>query len=442
VAPQPTGSMHEVPLDDLLFSTTDAKGVIDEANEVFTRNARYSRDELIGAPHNIIRHPDMPGGVFAIMWDLLAERTPVCAYVLNLAGDGSAYWAFATIVPLGERYLSVRSTPCNIEARDLLHSLYADVRAKELQARAGGASASDVAELGRDLLVAALGENGFGSYADLQLDLVPVELAARDAAGPTPASLAEGGKALRRMVRHATRAQTILIGFSEDLAASLSQADALARDLRRCAGSVETLAKALLSASDAAAADGSATTPPQVGPERLESLRAEVADLGDQLATVVRARKQLRLSAAIARLQAEAVGRYVVAVADRREDPRVSERALASLSEALLAILDTDVTADRAAGGAFEDQVGATTATLEAAQDAVAHWRAGVGHATPGTAGAHDALRTLDVALEAATGMVARVREHGASLGAATTGLDRDGLAAELHEIVDLAAKV
>ena len=82
MSPTPTGLFHEVPIEDLFFSTTDAKGVIDEANEVFARNARYARSELLGAPHNIIRHPDMPGAVFKATWDLLGSGHPVCALSL------------------------------------------------------------------------------------------------------------------------------------------------------------------------------------------------------------------------------------------------------------------------------------------------------------------------------------------------------------------------
>ena len=60
--PQVTGAVHEVGVDQLFFSTTDARGVIRHSNNVFIELSRYRRDELSGAPHNIIRHPEMPGG--------------------------------------------------------------------------------------------------------------------------------------------------------------------------------------------------------------------------------------------------------------------------------------------------------------------------------------------------------------------------------------------
>ena len=82
--------------EDVFFSTTDLKGVIRNANQTFLTLARHPREEMIGAPHNIIRHDDMPAGVFKLMWDDIQAGRPVCAYVLNRAGDGLDY-------PAGDR---------------------------------------------------------------------------------------------------------------------------------------------------------------------------------------------------------------------------------------------------------------------------------------------------------------------------------------------------
>lgn len=69
--PTPSGARHQVGPEELFFSTTDRRGVIQEANSVFVRMSRYPREALVGAPHNIIRHPRMPGGAFKLMWDTL-----------------------------------------------------------------------------------------------------------------------------------------------------------------------------------------------------------------------------------------------------------------------------------------------------------------------------------------------------------------------------------
>ncbi|SDN40592.1 aerotaxis receptor [Actinomyces ruminicola] len=92
-------------------------GVIQNTNRTFDTLSRYSRDRLIGAAHNIIRHLDMPAGLFRLMWDDLQEGMPVCAYVTNRALDGLDYRVFATIVPLREGYLSVRIKPMDTTAR-------------------------------------------------------------------------------------------------------------------------------------------------------------------------------------------------------------------------------------------------------------------------------------------------------------------------------------
>ena len=69
---QPTGRAARFDADEIIVSKTDLKGQITYANEVFQRVSGYSEGELLGAPHNIIRHPDMPASVFKLLWDRLA----------------------------------------------------------------------------------------------------------------------------------------------------------------------------------------------------------------------------------------------------------------------------------------------------------------------------------------------------------------------------------
>ncbi len=61
--------------------------------------AKYSYAELMGAPHSLIRHPDMPRCVFKLLWDTLEAKQEIFAYVVNLAKDGSHYWVFAHVTP-------------------------------------------------------------------------------------------------------------------------------------------------------------------------------------------------------------------------------------------------------------------------------------------------------------------------------------------------------
>jgi PAS domain S-box-containing protein len=84
--------------EEVLISVTDPKGIITEANEVFCKVAGYSKEELIGSPHNCIRHPDMPRIMFKIVWDHIKDRENVMAVVKNLAKDGRYYWIVTDFV--------------------------------------------------------------------------------------------------------------------------------------------------------------------------------------------------------------------------------------------------------------------------------------------------------------------------------------------------------
>lgn len=95
----PTGVERTLGEEELIVSKTDLKGRITYANDVFLRMARYPRHELIGAPHSIIRHPDMPRCVFKLLWDTIEAKQEIFAYVVNLAADGSHYWVYAHVTP-------------------------------------------------------------------------------------------------------------------------------------------------------------------------------------------------------------------------------------------------------------------------------------------------------------------------------------------------------
>ena len=83
--------------NDFIVSKTDTKGYITYCNRIFTEMAMWSRQELIGANHNIIRHPDMPKIAFKIVWDLISQKKEFFGFVKNLRKDGGYYWVFAYI---------------------------------------------------------------------------------------------------------------------------------------------------------------------------------------------------------------------------------------------------------------------------------------------------------------------------------------------------------
>jgi len=85
--------------DEIIVSKTDTKGIITYGNELFIKMSGYSEDELLGANHNIIRHPDMPKIVFKLLWDTVQAGKEIFAYVKNMAKDGSYYWVLANVTP-------------------------------------------------------------------------------------------------------------------------------------------------------------------------------------------------------------------------------------------------------------------------------------------------------------------------------------------------------
>jgi len=96
---RPTGTERTFGEDEIIVSKTDLKGHITYANEVFLRISGYTEEEILGKPHNVIRHPDMPRSVFKLLWGTLKQKREIFAYVLNLAKNGDHYWVFAHVTP-------------------------------------------------------------------------------------------------------------------------------------------------------------------------------------------------------------------------------------------------------------------------------------------------------------------------------------------------------
>lgn len=140
------------------YSRTDKRGVIRSGNGIFFDVSGYDPEALIGAPHRIVRHPDMPRGLFHLLWAAIQAGEPMGAYVKNLAQDGRYYWVFAVLQPLDDGYISVR-----LGARGTLFEKTQAVYATMLKAEEAGMSPADSGEL---LLreLAALGFPGHRNY--------------------------------------------------------------------------------------------------------------------------------------------------------------------------------------------------------------------------------------------------------------------------------------
>jgi aerotaxis receptor len=160
----PIAEAREFRPEEIFFSTTDAKGVILTGNDVFARVSGFSKEELYGRPHNIIRHPEMPRAAFALLWANLHQGRPFAGYVKNMAKDGRYYWVFVVAVGASDqRYLSVRFKPTTPLLAQV-EGLYAAMLACENATLAAGGSEKEAVAASLQVALAALTGLGFSDY--------------------------------------------------------------------------------------------------------------------------------------------------------------------------------------------------------------------------------------------------------------------------------------
>lgn len=125
--------------DELIVSKTDPRGRILYANDVFCRVAEMSTADVIGQPHSIIRHPDMPRSVFKLMWETIGAGREIFAFVKNMSATGKFYWVIAHVTPTFDvagsitGYHSNRRAP-DRGAVDRISALYRELRRTEAAA--------------------------------------------------------------------------------------------------------------------------------------------------------------------------------------------------------------------------------------------------------------------------------------------------------------------
>lgn len=121
-----------VPQDELIISRTDLKGNITYANDTFAQISGYKMGELIGKPHNVVRHPDMPKRIFKEIWNTLQEKKQWKGIVKNIRKDTGYYWVHATISGVYKdneliEYKSIR-TPITYDEKLKYQKLYDEYR--------------------------------------------------------------------------------------------------------------------------------------------------------------------------------------------------------------------------------------------------------------------------------------------------------------------------
>lgn len=151
--------------DAFLVSKTDTRGIITYCNLPFIEiaGAKKNGSDLLGRPHNVVRHPEMPKIIFKLLWEYIKDKREIFAYVKNKSFDGSFYWVYANITASVDTqgniigYYSVRRKP-NPKAIEVIKPIYSRLLMAE---RSGGV------ENARKELAQILKEKNVSSYDEL-----------------------------------------------------------------------------------------------------------------------------------------------------------------------------------------------------------------------------------------------------------------------------------
>lgn len=230
-------------IEELFFSVTDTKGHIRSGNSVFVRVSKFTEAELIGQPHNVIRHPDMPRAVFQLLWDYIKSGREIAAFVKNRAKDGSYYWVMATVAPLGDRYVSVRFKPSSPLLAEV-EAVYRDCVAAEHELQEQGAPHRELVEASMTRLLERLAALGFDSYDAFMHHALTTEMRSRmdvlrqRTSGPGPILSATDKPHVRSMLESGR----VVERYLDRLVANLHRFDNLNTSLRQKADFVRTLA--------------------------------------------------------------------------------------------------------------------------------------------------------------------------------------------------------
>lgn len=339
-AAHPTGAQHEVAIDEIFFSTTDDKGVIQQSNEVFVRLSRYPHQELVGAPHNLIRHPEMPGGAFYAMWQTLEAGSPFVAYVHNLAKDGSRYDVLATVSPLPDGgYLSVRTRPMLTDIAETASRIYADTHAEEQRLRSNGANRRAAAQAGADQILERLSRLGFDGYSAFQRTVLPAEVVKREAVAagfPERANATGVLKGALEGARHLQQGLDAWMGEQDALASTSTALTQAAGRIEKQLEAVSTTSNAI-AASSAAHQNPNALVPLQLWSQMQGLVGNQLSRLLGDISRLAESVAETRFRIALARLQSSMLANFIAEIVDAGPDAQRARSACAVLIDAVRA---------------------------------------------------------------------------------------------------------
>ena len=339
---------HVFAADELFFSTTDSHGRIRRANSTFMRLSGYPRGALVGRAHNVVRHADMPAGLFRSIWDAIEEGRAASAYITNRSSDDGRYRVFATIVPSGSGYLSVRTLPMLTDLRDDVEAAYARVRDVEEASAAAGSTRREVAAAGQAALQTELQGLGYADAIDFTRRVLVAEVGALLAHGVGIPDSPQAEGPVARILSAMSRIEAETAG----LVGILQEGRRLVDLLGRRAGEIEALSARLGALREAMRAVGADVAVLGGGPrvddvaERCRQVDALVLECSEQLHPLRSQIEELRgdldsvsFRVALARLHNLAAGIFALQIIEGQDEVDAND-AVGSLTELCSALSD------------------------------------------------------------------------------------------------------
>jgi PAS domain S-box-containing protein len=164
----PTGIERFFQEDEVIVSKTDTRGRLTYVNKVFMTISDYKETELLGQPHSLIRHPEMPRSIFKLLWASIGAGREIFAYVVNLSKNGDHYWVLAHVTPSFDKegqiigYHSNRRVPNRNVLNSTIIPLYQELLSEEKRYK----NAKEGMSKGSDLLQQIINQKGM-NYDEL-----------------------------------------------------------------------------------------------------------------------------------------------------------------------------------------------------------------------------------------------------------------------------------
>ena len=438
---RPTGAHHEVGINDMFFSTTDERGVIQESNNVFIRLSRYSRDQLAGAPHNIIRHPCMPGGAFYAMWNTLHAGKPFVAYVHNLAKDGSQYDVLATVTPLkAGGYLSVRMRACCTDIFNAASSIYEQVRELEDGYISQGCNRREAAEKGAGNIIEKLNGAGFPSYDEFQWTVLPAEVMRREAqvdGKPPRRDTATGElRIIHDAVHSVYHELNQWMGELErlgELSTQLKNAGEKINQELDTTGRLTAQIEVLNRESGARYED--ILVPLRVWVQMRGIISAKIVSVVDGIAALDRTGAETRFGVALARLQTTMMANFVAELIDGEADEH-SAASICMLAQAIrdgVEAMQGQTMEHRRQAEAVETAIKSVISLMEIPQQLITDWQAVSQRQLPSDL--TELLRLVSGSIEGATISIANLKELVTNIGQLSRGFDISTIIGKIDQV-------